>query len=96
MDCHQPVECREVGRDLVKWSPAKRKKRGAIHSPVMISWACYCRRYVGPGGGGDHADVGDIGISGGSDIGEVAMTVIEVDEAGGGWRHIRAGRFCRR
>src|SRR5580658_212200 len=38
---------------------------------------------VGPGGGGDHADVGDIGVTGGGDIGEMAMAVVEVDEAGG-------------
>ncbi len=36
-----------------------------------------------PAGGGDHTDVGDIGITGRGDIGKVAMAVIEVDKAGG-------------
>src|SRR5579859_2909221 len=38
---------------------------------------------VGPGGGGDHADMGDIWVEGGGDIGEVSVSVVEVEEAGG-------------
>jgi len=38
---------------------------------------------AGPAGGGDHADMGDIGIAGRGDIGEMAVAVVEVDKAGG-------------
>ena len=38
---------------------------------------------VGPGGGGDHADVGDIGITGGGDVGEMSFAVVDIDKAGG-------------
>ena len=37
----------------------------------------------GPAGGGDHADMGDIGVAGGGDIGKMAMAVVDIDEAGG-------------
>jgi len=38
---------------------------------------------VGPGGGGDHADVGDIGITGGGNVGEMSFAVVDIDKAGG-------------
>lgn len=38
---------------------------------------------VGPCGGGDHADVSDIGITGGGDVGEMPFAVIDIDKGGG-------------
>src|SRR6202034_3756790 len=39
---------------------------------------------IGPGGGGDHADVGDIGVFCFRDVREVAFAIVYEQEAAGG------------
>src|SRR6185312_11831459 len=77
------VEAIEVGGQLCKMVAGELKDAGGHPVAGDDELVAAVAIQGGPAGGGDHADMGDIGVAGGGDIGKMAVAVVEVDGTGG-------------
>src|SRR5579872_5181260 len=78
------IEVGEVGVDLFKMIILPGEDTGRHPFTGDDQLFCGVARYVRPGGGGDHADAGDVGVLRPGDIGEMSFAIVDEQVAGGG------------